>query len=54
MWSDASPIVKAVVAIGAIGILVAILVLTGIIGGGVDEDVTQQRGLEPPAAGATP
>jgi hypothetical protein len=51
MWSDMSPIVKAVVAIGAVGILVAVLVWTGVIGGGVDETVTQQRGLQP-AAGA--
>lgn len=54
MWSDMSPIVKAVVAIGAVGILVALLVLTGVIGGGVDEGVTQQRGVQPEAADVAP
>ncbi|MFW6087557.1 MAG: hypothetical protein ACODAG_10165 [Myxococcota bacterium] len=45
---------KAVVAIGAIGILVAILFWAGVFGGGVDEDVVQQRGLEPAGAEAAP
>lgn len=49
MWSEASPIVKAVVVIGAIGIVVAVLFWAGVFGGGPGEDVVQQRGLQPPA-----
>lgn len=52
MWSEASPLVKAVVVIGAIGILVAVMFWTGVFGGGVDEDVVQQRGLQGTPAGA--
>ena len=55
MLSEMSTITKAVVAIAAVGILVALLVLTGVVGGGVDDNVIQERGLQPAAgAEATP
>jgi hypothetical protein len=48
-WSDASPIVKGAIIIGAIGILVSVWVLLELppfdpMSG---EDTTQQRGLPP-------
>ncbi|MFW6067100.1 MAG: hypothetical protein ACOC97_02090 [Myxococcota bacterium] len=52
MWSELSPLVKAVVVIGAIGIVVALVFMLGDFGG-TDEDVVQERGLQPaPAAEA--
>lgn len=49
MWSEASAVVKAVVIIGAIGIVVALLLWTGVIGG-AEVEASGQRGLQPRAA----
>lgn len=51
MWSEASPIVKAVVVIGGLGIIIAVLFWAGVFGGGVAGNVVHQRGLAPAAAG---
>lgn len=50
-WSDASPVTKGAIVVGPVLILIAILVFTGVIGGG-DAEVSRPRGLEPPAGAA--
>jgi hypothetical protein len=47
-WEDASPVVKGAIVVGVLGIIAAVLLWTGVIGGAIEEPVTQERGLEPP------
>lgn len=47
-WSDASPIVKGVIIVGAIGLVVGIMALAGIPPFDAGEsETTNQRGLQP-------
>jgi hypothetical protein len=48
-WSDASPIVKGVIIVGAIGLIIGVMALLNIppFNPGVDEPTTTERGLQP-------
>ena len=50
-WEDASPIVKGAIVFGIIGIIIATLVLTGVIGG-TEAETTGERGLQPASEAA--
>ncbi len=50
-WEDASPIVKGAIVVGVLGLLyfgIAAVAGWPPFGGGTEEGVTQQRGLQPP------
>jgi hypothetical protein len=46
-WSEASPVVKAVIVLGAVGVVVAVLAMAGIgpVAAAGGEDTTNVRGL---------
>lgn len=54
-WEDASPVVKGAIVVGVLGIIVAVMAWVGVppFDAGPDEEVTQERGLQPPGEAAT-
>jgi len=53
-WQDASAVVKGAIVVGVLGIIVAGMAFMGLppFDAGPDEEITEERGLQPPGAAA--